>query len=326
MKNYVLSADIGKFSTKVMGRDLEGAKEDIKTVNFKTKIYNLENGNIDTEGNSYKVEHENIACIIGEQGSNKSNDTSKINDLHRLCCYTAITQFIEPGTKDNNIYMVLACPLSILLVEDLKEEFKSFIKGNGKINIKVNDLEYEFEIKEIMIKAEGSGIIYLAPEIFKNKAVGIVDLGGLNMGFSLYIDKVCKKQDRFIEECGHDRLMEIVREKLSNYKKGDLIKYDIAEKALLEGYLKQAGKAEKETETYINAAKEQYFNEVMENIKNHKFDINELDTIVFVGGTSSHIKEIIKDNLYHNYIAEESNLTNVKGNYKIAIAKYGGVK
>ena len=323
MKRYVLSADIGKYETNIIGRDLDGSKDDIKRVNFRTKMYDLEEGYIDVEGNSHKTELEGKEYIVGEQGQDKSDDTSKTIFLHKLACYTAITQFLEPNTKDNKISMVLACPLSVLRSQSAKEEYKSFIKGNGDIDITVDGNHYNFEIVDIMIKAEGSGIIYLEPELFENKNVLIVDLGGLNLGGSLYRNKVCKNEDRFIEECGHDRLVENVRYQLIDYRKGNNITIDEAEKALKDNGLKKAGQIDSESVTYLNKSKDNYFKEVMKYIKSHKVDINLLDKVVFVGGTTQHIKEIINKEISHSYIPVNSQWSTAEGLYKIAINKYG---
>jgi len=322
MKKIILSADIGKYETELVGRDVELTADDRKIVRFRTKMYDLAEGYIDVEGNSHLVEMDNKSYIVGEQGQDKSEDTSKTQFLHKLACYTAITQFIEPGTKDNEIYMVLACPISVLLIQDAKEEYKEFIKGKGPIKIIVDHKEYEFEIKDIMIKAEGSGIVYLEPNLFVEQSTGIVDLGGLNMGWSLYTNKVCKKDDRFIEECGTDRLLDIVREQLAIYKKGNLVNKEIAEKALYEGGLKKSGKIDTESVAYIEKAKDLYFKEVLNHIKAHKFNIDELDRVVFVGGTSQHIKENITNQISHAYIPANSQLSTVEGLYKVAFKKY----
>ncbi len=323
MKRYVMSADIGKFESNLIGRCLEGTKEDIKKVNFRTKMYNLEEGYIDVEGNSHKVELDGGTYIIGEQGQDKSYDTSKTQLLHKLACYTAITQFLEPDTEDNKISMVLACPLSVLRSQEAKEEYKAFIKAEGEINITVDNKPYTFEITDIMIKAEGSGIVYLEPERFEGKNTLIVDLGGLNLGGSLYKNKVCKNEDRFIEECGHDRLVEDVRYQLIEYRKGNNITVDDAEKALLDGGLKKSGEIDIESVSYLRKAKENYYKEVMTYIKKNKIDIDLLDEVVFVGGTAQHIKEIISKQIRHSYIPVNSQWCTVEGLYKIAIKKYG---
>lgn len=322
MEKYILSGDFGKYETEVLGRNIKGSAEEVKLVRFRTKMYNIEDGFIEVEGNSHLVEMEGKQFIIGEQGQEKSNNTSKTSELHKLACYTAITQFIEPGTKGNEIYMVLACPLSVLTIKEAKEEYKKFLQGNGLIQINVDNKAYEFEIKEIMIKAEGSGILYLEPERFINKTVGLIDLGGLNMGWSLYNNKVCKKEDRFIEECGTDRLLDITREQLSIYKKGNLINKEIAEKALEEGGMKKSGKLDEGSKPYIEKAKKLYLNEVQKHIEGHKFSIDDLDEIIFVGGTSQHIKNEIDNSINHSYVPEKSQLSTVEGLYKVAYNKY----
>lgn len=323
MKRYVLAADIGKYETNLVGRCLEGSKEDIQRVNFRTKMYDLEEGYIDVEGNSHKAEFEGKSYIIGEQGQDKSYDTSKTNILHKLACYTAITEYLEADSKDNKISMVLACPLSVLRSQSAKEEYKAFIKGEGEINITVDGKAYNFEIVDIMIKAEGSGIVYLEPELFENKNTLIVDLGGLNLGGSLYKNKVCKNEDRFIEECGTDRLNEHVRYQLIDYRKGNNITVDEAEKALTDGGLKKSGEIDTESIEYLRKGKYNYYKDVIKHIKEHKVDIDLLDKVVFVGGTTQHVKDIISKEINHSYIPLNSQWSTVDGLYKIAIKKYG---
>lgn len=323
MKKYVLSADIGKYETNLIGRNIDGSEEDIKRVNLRTKMYDLSNGEIDVEGNSYKIELEGKSFIVGDQGQDKSYDTSKTNELHQLSCYAAITRYLEPGTKDNKISMVLACPLSVIRSKDAKEEYKQLIKGNGEINVVVNDKEYSFEIEDIMLKAEGSGIVFLEPERFIGKDVLLIDLGGLNEGISIYRNKVCKNDDRFIEECGTDRLVENVRYQLIEYRKGNNVDVDSAEKALKDGGLKKSGELDIESVPYLERAKCNYFNEVMKHVKEHKIDIDHMDEVIFVGGTTQHIKGIISKEIKHSYIPLNSQWSTVEGLYKVAIKKYG---
>ena len=323
MKKYVIAGDIGKYETNLLGRALEGTQEDIKRVNLRTKMYDLSNGDIDVEGNSFKIELDGKAYIVGEQGQDKSYDTSKTNSLHQLACYAGITEFLEPDTKDNKISMVLACPLSVIRIPEAKEEYKQLIKGEGEVNVVVNGKNYSFEIEDIMLKAEGSGIAFLEPERFIDKDVVVIDLGGLNEGISLYRNKVCKNEDRFIEECGTDKLIENVRYQLMEYRKGNNVDVDSAEKVLKDGGLKKAGELDMASVAYLQKAKVNYFNEVMTHVKEHKIDIDNLDEVIFVGGTTQHIKGIISKEIKHSYIPSKSQWSTVDGLYKIAIKKYG---
>lgn len=319
----ISGGDIGKYDSKLLGRNFSISESEAEKIVFRTKIYDLEDGYIEKQGNSFKVEYEGKEYIIGEQGNTKSLDTSKTNLLHKVSCYTGITRLLEPGIK-SDVYLVLACPISVLQNVEAKEEFKNFIKGEGEIKIVVDDKEYSFEIKDITIKAEGSGILYTNPELFKNKTVLVVDLGGLNLTGALYVNGVCTKDDRWVEECGVNRLIELTREEIINYRKGNLISYEQSEQALNRGHLLDNGAIDLNSKKLINSSKERYLNEVLNYIKIHKINIDEIDKVVFLGGTTNKIEGLIKEKISHSYIPNESEIATLKGLYKVAFNKYKG--
>lgn len=323
VKEYFASADIGKFNSKLIGREKSKEKDEIKKICFRTKKYTIDEEFFEVEGNSFSVKFEEKEYVIGEQGTEIPHGTSKTELTHKLSCYTAITRLLKPNTTDNYIDMVLACPLSSLKNKVEKEKYKNFIANDNKqVKITVNDEEFEFTIRDITIKAEGSGVLYMEADIFKDKDVAIVDLGGLNMGFSLYRNGSCKLEDRFIEEYGTDMLIESVRDYMSQYLGGNIITVDEASKILDDNGLKKNGAIDTKSVEYLNKAKKKYFENVLTNIKNHKFDITKLDNIVFVGGTSNHVKSEIQT-LPHALIPGDSAWITVEGLYKIAYAKYG---
>ncbi|KEI02884.1 ParM/StbA family protein [Clostridium botulinum C/D] len=322
MNEYVASLDIGKFDVKSIGRNVVGNVDDIKRISFRTKSYNLQNGYIDVEGNSYKVKYDGKSYIIGEQGETRSNETSKTNLLHKIAGYTAITQLLKPGTKDNEISIVLACPLSVLKIQEAKEEYKNFIKGNGEINININDENYTFTIKDIMIKAEGSGILFTETEKFIDKTVMVIDFGGLNMGVSLYVSGVCKQSDRFIEEHGANTLTLLVQEQLTAMNKGNIVSYDQAEQALKKGHTIKNGEIETESIDRINKAKEIFFNKALDIIKTHGYELDNYDEAVFIGGTTEKLRKIIQDRFKNAIVPANPQWTTAEGLYKVACAKY----
>lgn len=324
MQEYVIALDAGKYAIKAMGRNTRGTANDLKKVNIRTKMYDLSNGYIDVEGNSHKVLFNGQELIVGEQGETKSYETSKTIFLHQICTYTAITQFLEPGTRSNRVHMVLACPISVLKVERAKQEYKEFIKGNGEININVDGNNYSFEIVDIMIKAEGSGIVYLSPHIFKDKRIGVVDFGGLNFTFSLYTNGACLSptSDRFVEEFGATKLTNYIADDLSSYKSGNIVKFDVAERALDVGYLSKFGQVDEGSKEVIKRSKERFFDEACEEINRHGFHIDELDGLVFVGGTTQKLVDAIKQKIPSAFIASEPQWSTVEGLYKIAYKKY----
>lgn len=324
----IASADIGKFDSKLIGRDTSLTAEDIIRVDLRTNLYDLENGFMEAEGASYEVKFEDKTYIVGEGATKDYTGTSKTNMIHKVALYTGITKFLNPETVvkqeevKNKVNLVLACPISVLKIQEAKEEFKKFMKGDGEIDITVDDKNYKFTIEDITIKAEGSGVVYLYPEIFKGQDVLLVDLGGLNMGISLYRNGSCKNEDRHIEECGTDELLKFVKEQASIYDKGNVFNDDDAMKALKDNGIKVAGTIDAKSVPFIEKAKTNYFNEVMKNIKKYKINIDRVDKVVFVGGTTLHIKDIIGREIKHSFIPERCQWTTAEGGYKVAVKKY----
>ncbi|AWI07436.1 ParM/StbA family protein [Clostridium drakei] len=324
MAEYIMALDAGKYAVKAIGRNSKGLTSDIKKVNIRTKIYELKNGYIDAEGKSYKVVFNGEELIVGEQGETKSYETSKTLFIHKVCTYTAITEFLEPDTKDNKISMVLACPISVLKVEKAKQEYKDFIKSNGIIEINVDDKDYSFEISNVMIKAEGSGIVYLSPHLFKNKKIGVVDFGGLNFTFSLYTDGICMSpsSDRFVEEFGAIKLINYVADDLTGYKRGNIVKFEVAERALNVGYLSNFGQIDKGSQEVIEESKNRFFDEACDQISRHGFRIEELDGLVFIGGTTQKLVEAITKKIPNSFITADPQWSTVEGLYKVAYKRY----
>ncbi|AGK99588.1 ParM/StbA family protein [Clostridium pasteurianum] len=331
MSSVVISLDPGKDTTKVMGvvlgnnLKLDGAKPK----HFLSRMYDLTDGYIDVEGDdSHKVVFDEGEYIVGKQGGERKNfETSKENLLHKICSYVSITQYLQPGTKDNKVYLVLACPITVLSNEDAKQSYKSFIKGDGVIKINVDDNDFEFEIAEIMLKAEGSGVRYLTPELFTDKKVGVIDFGGQNMTFTLFTDGSCAnpQKDRFAEDfLGAVQLINYVSDALTDHnKKGNRVNVNVAEEALDRGYGLDFGKKDETTVEYIKKAKIRFFDEACEQIARHGISLRDLDTVICVGGTTQHLTDEITDKLPNSMIATNSQFTTVEGLFKIAVKKYG---
>lgn len=322
VEEYVIALDIGKYETKAIGRPIEGTVDDIKRINFRTKMYDLSNGYIDVEGNSHKVKFGGKEFIIGEQGETKSTDTSKTNLLHQLSAYVAITRFLKTNTH-NRINLVLACPISVLKIAEAKEAYKNFIKGNGVITIEVGDKTFKFEIENVTIKAEGSGILFTEPEFFKGKNIGIIDFGGLNMGVSIYRNSVCKQNDRFIEEFGANKLTLYVKDAMTSLNNGNVVGYDTAEQALENGHMKELGEIRADSLNKIKEVKQKFLFDAIEIIKTNSIKLEEFDGLVFVGGTTQKLKEQVLKKYPNASIPNNSQWTTVEGLYMVACAKYG---
>ena len=323
VSKVILSIDSGKFLTKAVGINEEDSLIEGKRISFRSKLYDLSDGDVEIAGNSFNVEYDDRKFIIGEQGNvDGVEDTNKATLLHKLCIYTAITKYIEPNEKAK-IYMVMACPINLLKSAQYKEEYKSFIMNNhNEINIKVNNEDFIFTVEDITIKSEGSGILYLDRERFINSEVGLIDIGGLNMQFCKYVNGVAIPESRLTEMTGSNKLVQDIKEDLEILLKGKPVAFEKAEQALENKVLKiNNADMEESREVLRNRIHKYIVNDVIRKITKRRISLGLLQPIV-VGGTCLNIKEELKKEIENVEIQEDPQWASVEGLFKIAFAKY----
>lgn len=323
MCKLILSMDSGKFLTKAIGLKSDDSLMEGKRVKVRSKLYDLSDGDVEMAGESFAVTYEGKNVIVGEQGTiDGSEETNKATWLHKLCIYTAITQYIKPH-ENTEVYMVLSCPLNLLKSVEYKEEYKNFIMNDGKeIHITVSDEEYVFTIKDVTIKSEGSGILYLNKERFYNCEIGLIDIGGLNMQFCKYVNGVSQPETRFTEMSGSNKLIQDLKEDLEIFRKGKPVTFEQAEAALRDKVLRINNNDIDESREIIKQRISKYIkNDVIRNITKRRISLDLMQPIV-VGGTCINIKEELKNEIENVEIQEDPQWASVDGLFKIAYAKY----
>lgn len=321
IKEYVIALDLGKWDCKAIGRCKEETKDDVRKYKFRTKMKELHDTFIEVGESSYNLLMNGKNIIVGEQGEESAEnfDTNKTNDLHKYCAYVAITKFLTPNTL-NKIEVVLACPLSVLNVTDSKEQYKKMIQGEGIIKVFVNDLEYQFIITDIIVKAEDSCIIY-TNELDKESELAIIGFGGLNMNFLLYRNKEFVIRKPF--EFGAIKLITYIIDDLTNYNNGSIVPEDRAIKALEDGYTTKQGKKDEKSVAIIENSKKRFVEDAKTLIKKNGYDIDDIKKLVFVGGTSIKLENIIKERFAHAQTFENnSQWIAIEGLYKVAAKRY----
>lgn len=323
IKEYVIALDLGKWDGKAIGRCVDDTKDDVKRFKIRTKMKEL-NGTFIEEGeNSAKLTINNKTIIIGEQGEESAEnfDTNKTNDLHKYCAYVLISKFLTPGVLAK-VKIVLACPLTVLNVAQSKENYKKMIQGEDVIKINVNEHDFEFEITDIMVKAEDSCVIF-TNELDKESEIGIIGFGGLNMNFLLYRNKEFVVRESF--EHGAIKLLKYIKDDLTAYKDGSIVSEDESVTALEDGYMSKMGKKDEGSEKVIEESKKRFIEDAYRIIKKNGYDLENLKKLVAVGGTTIKLEKAISDRFDHTYKFEEN--TNkqwvaVEGLYKVAAKRY----
>jgi len=311
---YAISVDPGKDTTKCIGR-LFGSTTDI-TTDFSTKFYDLKNGDVEVQGNSNQVSYEDQDFIIGEQGEIYDTSTSKTTILHKMAIYNAIARVISKDEITPEIILTVGCPTTIFKNKKLKEEYREFIKYNPSVII--DGKEHYFNFKKIIIKCEGSGIVYLKPEIFVSQRVAVLDIGGRNMNFGVYENRIPVPSTLFSNNFGATKLQSMVQEEL-NIMLGIDCDLPTAKAAIEFGGVFINGKMNNESSFIVNDQIEKYVDQfIVKPIEERNISISFMPVIA-IGGTSSlildHLKERIPQIIIPSFSSslEDFQWANVRG-------------
>lgn len=325
VNEYVIALDLGKFSGKALGRSKDDSAEDIKKIKIRTKMKELgENEFVEIGENSYNLVLDDKAIVVGESGQEIQDNftTSKSTDLHKYVANVIISQYLKPDTTNNKVKIVLACPISVLNVKGAKEKYKEMIKGDGVTKVQVNDKNFEFEITDIMVKTEDSCVVNV-PEMNGINNVGIVGFGGLNMNYLLY------KNGEFIfkksYEHGAIALEKFIKDDLTHFKDGNIPTQYEMDMALEKGYIVKKGEIVEGSREAVTASKKRFLEEAKLILMKDNQDLDTLEKICFIGGTSAKLKDQISE-MYSNVVSfkndEDYQMAAVIGLYKVAVKKY----
>jgi plasmid segregation protein ParM len=300
--------DAGKYETKSFAITMQNEKKKIK--NFRTKMIDNTN-DYDLAGNSYKVEFEGKKVIIGEQGTNVDYDILKTGDTHMIALYTCLSQYVEQNGQ--HCQLVFGCPANTFKIKENKEEFKETIMRNkGNINITVNNRDYNYIIDNVLLMLEGSGIVFLRPDIFKGNTVAVIDQGGLNMNFCVYRNQIPDVDTLFnINKGGFDLESEIM--KALNAKFNRDIDTKSVQQIVKQGYLKLDGQIVKESIQIIDKIIERFNAETVQAIAAYGIDLSLVDAVVAVGGTTNIVAKSMKKFIPHIQFVDNAQDSNIEG-------------
>ena len=303
----IAALDIGKYDGKGIGiftpkgsiipkEDLQKCKTEIS---IRTKLTTLSDDDVcivpNADSGSYILEADGKKYMVGKDGKDFATNTSRKSiPHHRFNAMCMIAELSKGGKKAFDVYLVVAAPLLTLDSKKARDEYANVIRG-GKtadelITINVNEKEFNFYIRDIAFMPEGCGPIYLNPELFANSATLLLDIGGLNDGEYLYMDKSLSVKN--MGNSGTFKLENDVCAALTQHNyPGDLLQMDMVSAALRREYYKSANK--KADKKVIQAAKQKFLDEIFNSLSTimpTPIDIETVDKVVLVGGTSHMLK------------------------------------
>jgi plasmid segregation protein ParM len=188
-----------------------------------------------------------------------------------------------------DVYLVMGSPIQTFENADHKQQFIDFMKGDfgGVIEIKVNNEPFVFNLKDVHVLPESCGVVQVHRDKFKDRLVGVIDWGGLQVNCMIYDNGKPIKSTGFTRQLGGYALEQEIVNKLNsigyNYQEYEL-KYAID----------NPKEHEKEIVEFIA---QKYLNEILQECQKMKWNINNLD-LFFTGGTSDRFSRYIVENNY----------------------------
>lgn len=306
----IISVDAGKFATKAVSD--KGGRTSFRTKSTQiTKTLDIE-----AAGNSNKVTFGDKTFIIGDQGEEIDYSLEKNTLLHKMAIYLAAHRLEVSG----EVNAVIGCPTNIYVSKLNRKEFQENIKAAPGA-IMIDGKEVQINFNRVLIMPESSGVVYIHEELFKEKRVAVIDLGGRNMNFGIYDNLMPQPSSMMTTNQGSmDIQAKVKRAMEAEYKKA-LSTKDV-EEILKQGGLKYQGSIEPKSQLILEEIYNDYVSDVVNGIKK-EFPLDMLDVVV-TGGTSLLVDSIIPKYIPHVQVVDDTQWTNAKGFLKVAKAKFNG--
>jgi plasmid segregation protein ParM len=311
----IIAVDPGKFEIKA-ALLTDG---DPKLVRVRSKLYTLkENQQFDPQGNSKYVAYDKGRYIIGDQGNEADLTFSKDTMLHKVGLMAVLSELAEEGDQ---IKLILGCPASIYKDKSARNAYKDFMTDSGILSFETTGAHFEITVATTLVVPESSGAPYMEPGYFKDARVAVVDMGGLNLNFSVYNDMVLELDSMHTINHGGYELEAAIKNQFGA-RYGVALARNNIEDIIANGHLVMDGKEVKGSKDLLEQIYEDFISKIPNHIKEFDYNLS-LMKALFIGGTSYLLgEERIKKTVVHAKVQEDGTWTNVLGFLKIGRLKY----
>ena len=312
----IIAVDPGKFAIKSAASDVPEVRS------LRSKIYALnENEQFDPQGNSVYITYEGKNYIIGDQGVAVDQDFSKETILHKIGLMASLSRYIKDG---DSVRLILGCPASIYKDKSAREKYRDYMTDNGTLKFETNTDTYTVSVVSTLVLPESSGAPYVYPQYFKDSRVAVVDIGGLNLNFSVYNNLVLELDSMRTVNYGGYMVEDLVKTSFSG-RFGVSLKQPDYEQVLVNDGLFKNGTVLPESTDLLHELFHQFASDISKVVKSFDYDLS-LMKVLFIGGSSYLLKDDITEFIPHALIKSDCANVNVLGFLKVGELKYGGTE
>ena len=265
---------------------------------------------------TWNVEYKGKKYYVGDGASGSDLGEGKGSIQHKIQALTTVCYHLDPTEKNDNIVLIYGESLDYYFDETHRDEIIDSL--TGKHTMKINEEEYNFEIKKVHILPEGYGHIISNINSYLKGRCYVVDFGGRTMNFLTINNGAPVKEFSFSNEMGvYDLVGKCTSAlKLEGFRRSD---------EEVESYIRYG--TTEEIQSIIDRVALQHFKTYDDVLRKRKIDIHSLlksEKVVFIGGGAVAFASVIKKHYGENVvIPSEPIIANVKGFYQYGARRFG---
>lgn len=282
--NRKIAIDTGKHTTKVVA---ETKGNTTKRISLVTAM--KENVTMTQDPTNHIIEYKGTKYLVGSQAKTFMEvDNSKDTELHKICVITTLAVACDDGDKTD---VTIGFPLDRFYHKEERIEYKNNMLPLGKHKVTIDGNKKTFEIVRAAVRPEGYGAVHYKQDLFRDRTVNVVDIGGLNVNASTYKNGILQEGNITTLQKGGimlytdslAALKTIANEKM--LKALDPLSPEAIEDDVIRGYHELIEGSEEKLRDVRTVFVNDIFNELMKK----KFDMTK--KIFFMGGTSLILKK-----------------------------------
>lgn len=247
--------------------------------------------------------------LLGEEAEGVSYDCSKEELVHKLSVYYNVCKHIHKQGED--VKLVVNMPITHYMDVEQRESFRKYFLDDEEIYMTVGRKEYNFNISDVLVVAEGTGIMFSKPDLFKDKSAIICNLGGLNSTCLQTSNRKIIASSVFLGNRG-----------------GNILETNIQTSLNKKGYNFQPHeipflfKSEREDiRKVVDEECDKTLEGVIRDMKAHNYNLKGCDNVYFEGGTSLILQDKIEKMGFT--VVEDPINQDVRGMHKYGVKKLG---
>lgn len=300
-KKDLIAIDSGKYATKAIAKGPTGRAERLI---FRTKMDET-NERATSATDSFVVSYKGHNLMIGKQAETVDYEKDKAKFLHKVSIFTAISQLVEDGTT---VKIAVGCPMDLFNNVEERKFFRDFLLEDKEVNMMVNGKPHSFFLKDAQIFPESAGIVLRRYEDYKDRLVGVIDIGGLNINGSVYDRGDILKSTCFTTNMGANVMLNDLRLHLNQEFKSNIQDWQM-ESVIQDGFIR---KDKEKSAAVLNSYLKKHINDIMTEALKRNWDVDNME-IIFTGGGSMLLKDQIKEVFTEAEISRNAVWDNVEG-------------